>query len=342
MKILYLDKKTKTIKFAPQTLEDLWTIKNILNINDIISGRSYRRQRQDSSSDSVRKPVFVTLNIEKFDFSSELNSLRFTGLIIDSKPCEFAPLGEHHTLEIELDSFYTIKKNELFDYEINLLKKSSQISTNVVIIALDNDFANIFKLDNIQNKLLAKIESNRGGKRYATNYKETDYFDNIYNLIEKYDFQIIIAGPGKAKSRFREYFKNKNSKLNILEVNIQNISNSAINELFNKKEVSKFFKNSIIYKENNLINLFLENLGKNNQKAIYGLKEISKAIEFGAIEDILISERLWKKDIDNIQNLIRKSEQIKTKVHVVDNTHENISKTLNSFGGIIGILRFKI
>jgi stalled ribosome rescue protein Dom34 len=72
------------------------------------------------------------------------------------------------------------------------------------------------------------------------------------------------------------------------------------------------------------------------------LKEISKAIEFGAIEDILISERLWKKDIDNIQNLIRKSEQIKTKVHVVDNTHENISKTLNSFGGIIGILRFKI
>jgi protein pelota len=342
MKILFLDKKTKIIKFVPQTIEDLWTIKNICSSKDIISGRSYRRQRQDLSNDSVRKPVYVTIEIEKLDFSSELDSLRFTGIIIDSKPKEFAPLGEHHTLEIEFNNSYTIKKKEIFDYEINLLNNSSKISENIIVIVIDNEQANIFRLNNIENKILAKIESNRSGKRYSTNYKEIDFFLEIYNVIEELNNQIIIAGPGKIKSRFREFLKTKNTDLKILEINLHNVSDSSINELFSKKEVSKFFTNSIIYKENNLINLFLENLGKNNNKSVYGLNEIQKIIELGALENILISENLWKKDLDNIQELIRKSEKLKTNVHIVDSDHKNISKTLNSFGGIIGILRFKI
>jgi stalled ribosome rescue protein Dom34 len=164
----------------------------------------------------------------------------------------------------------------------------------------------------------------------------------IYDVIGKHESQIIVAGPGHTKSRLREYIKNKNSKLNILAVKIQNIDNSALNELFTKKEVYKFFENSILFKEENLLNLFLENLGKNNGKSIYGLVDIKKSILQGACESILVSEKLWKTNIDEIQNLIKNAEKIKANVHIVEEKSKKNIHAINSFGGIIANLRFKI
>ncbi len=341
MNILSLQKEGKLI-FIPQTIEDLWIIKSITDIGDTISGSSFRRVRgNEEDSESSRKPIFVSISIEKFDFSNELNSLRFTGKIIEGKPKELAPLGEHHTLEIQLNKSYTLTKPEFFSHQLDLLKNSSAFSSSILLIALDDEKANIFELTNIGTNEITNIDSGKHGKRYSCDFDFSDFVNQIFSVVSRYDCQMIIAGPGATKTNLSSFLKQKNPKLKILEINISNTAKSSISELFTKEEVSRFFENSIVYKEQKIMETFLENLGKGNNKVTYAFLEVSKALELGACESILISEELWKKDMDKVQALIRKADSLKTKIHIVDETHE-ISKSLKSFGGIISILRYPL
>ena len=339
MQIIKLTKEGELV-FVAQTIEDLWAIKTIANTEDVISGLSYRRQKgAEETNDSERKPVFVHICIEKYDFSESLKSLRFTGKIIDSKPLEFAPVGDYHTLEVLLNKTYTLKKPSFFKHQIELLENTSKTNSNVLVIVLDDECANIYKLSDIGVNDFARIFSGKTGKRYSSNYNSKEYFLEIEKIIPT-NLPIIVAGCGYTKKQFVEFIKPK-IKQEILEVNIQNTSRSSISELFKKPEVSKFFENSIIYKEQKIFDLFLENLGKDNKKAIYGLKEIIKAIEMGAIENILVSEKLWQENINEIQEIIKTAEKINAKVHIVDSKHE-ISRSLNSFSGVVANLRFAI
>ncbi|MFA5745258.1 MAG: mRNA surveillance protein pelota [archaeon] len=342
MNILSLQKDGKVV-FIPQTLEDLWIIKSITDIGDTISGQSFRRTRgNEADSESTRKPVFVSLAVEKFDFSVELNSLRFTGKIVDSKPQELAPIGEHHTLEIQLNKNYTIVKPQFYQHQLDLLhNNNSAFSVSVLLIALDDERASIFELTNIGTNDVATIDSGKHGKRYSGDFDFQEYFTQVFSVVSKFDCQIIIAGPGATKTKLSEYIKQRQKEKNILEINIQNTEKSSISELFTKAEVSRFFENSIVYKEQKVFEQFLENLGKDNKKVSYGLIEVSKSVDMGACETILISESLWKSDVDKIQELIKRADKQKVKVHIVDDTHE-VSKSLKSFSGIIAVLRYPL
>jgi len=343
MKLLHLNKKDKELVFISETIEDLWILKNIIEIGDLIKGTSYRRQRQDELNSSVRKPVFVVISIEKFDYSSELDSLRFTGKIIESKPQDLAPIGEHHTIEIKLNEKYVLIKNNLYEHQINLIKRTNNFKANILLIAIDDESSDIFKISNTSISSVAKINSPKSGKRYECDEQKKQYFENVFEVIAKFVAnQIIVAGPGFTKSDLISFLKLKNNKFKLNEVSIQNTSKSSINELFTKKEVAKIFENSLLIKEQEILNSFKENLGKNNGKAIYGIKEISYALSKGAIKEILISERFWRDNMDLIQKLVLSAEKLKTYVHIIDSSHNEIIKTLNSFGGLIANLRFKI
>ena len=328
--------------FILQTIEDLWVLKSIIELEDIIKGSSYRRQRQEGQTSSERKPIFVSINIDKFDYSGELNSLRFTGKIIESKPSDLAPVGEHHTLEIKLNEKYTLIKNNLYNHQIDLLKKTSSLSNKISLVVLDDEKAEVFQLTDIGVKSISSINSGKHGKRYNSTYDYTDYFEKVYSIISESKDQLIIAGPGHIKSKLHDFIKSKSNSHRIIEVNLQNVSKSSINELFTKKEVSKFFENSLIFKEQEMLDTFKEHLGKDNGKAIYGLKDIKDVLDQGIIQYILISENLWKSELDKIQELIINADKLQTKIHIVDSAHEEIIKTLQSFTGIIAVLRYKI
>ncbi|MDD4049525.1 MAG: mRNA surveillance protein pelota [Candidatus ainarchaeum sp.] len=341
MNIINIDYKTKEIVFIPQTIEDLWVIKTIVLEGDVISGSSYRRLKNEQTGESDRKPVFVKIDVEKKDYSSTLNSLRFTGRIIFSKPEDFAPLGEYHTIEVSLLNKFSIIKKELFDFQIDLLKKASSLKNKINVVILDDEISEIYMLSGISNENIANIKSGKHGKRYNQSFDFTNFFESIYSVISNNKEQLIIAGPGGTKNLFSRYLVEKYN-ISSLVVNLSSTSKSAINELLGKKEILKFFENSIIVKEKNMIDSFKENLGKDNSLAIYGYTEILNVLKTGACDFILISYSLWQKDIDKIQNLIKEAEKYKTKVHVVDERHDEVIKTLNSFGGIISVLRYKL
>jgi protein pelota len=341
MKILKIDNKTKEISFICQTIEDLWIIKTISEKGDLIKGSSYRRFKNEETKDSYRKPVFIEIEIEKQDYSSTLNSLRFTGKITFSKPEELAPLGEYHTIEIDFSNKFTLVKKHFFEYQLDLLKNSSVLENKINVVILDDESCEVYLLSGVENKNIASLKSGKHGKRYNQFFDFNNFFEEIASIVIKSKEQLIIAGPGGTKENFSKFLKERYNVSSIV-VNLSNTSKSAINELLSKKEILKFFENSIIYKERKLVERFKENVGKNNSLSVYGLKDVSEILNVGACDFILISYSLWFKEIDKIQEIIKLAEKVKTKVHVVDQTHDEINQTVNSFGGIISVLRYKI
>ena len=64
MKVIHLNYKEKEIVFILNTIEDLWVLKSISQIGDLISGTSYRRSKIEETGDSKRIPFFVSIKIE--------------------------------------------------------------------------------------------------------------------------------------------------------------------------------------------------------------------------------------------------------------------------------------
>lgn len=341
MNILNINRKLKEISFITHTIEDLWVIKNITDIGDVIKGSSYRRLKINETGSSERKPVFVEIKIEKKEFSSSLNSLRFTGKIIFSKPEELAPIGEYHTIEVDFKNKFTIVKTDIFDHQIELLKKSNSFENKIVVLIIDDEACDVYYLSGIEKELVASLKSGKHGKRYNTSFNFENYFQEIYSVIEKYKDKLIVAGPGITKDDFLKYIKDK-YKITGMPVALSNISKSSINELFLKKEVLNFFNESIVFKEQEMIEKFKENLGKDNGLFAYGFKDVKKVLETGACDFIIISYSLWLKDIDALQKLIKDAEKTKTKIHVLDENHKDVEMVVNSFGGIISVLRYKV
>lgn len=77
-------------------------------------------------------------------------------------------------------------------------------------------------------------------------------------------------------------------------------------------------------------------LATNSDKVAYGIADVKKALEFGAVDKLLLSE-----DFEGIDELEDMAEQMKTKVFIISTeTKEGVQ--LRDLGGAAAILRYSI
>ena len=190
---------------------------------------------------------------------------------------------------------------------------------------------------------------------------------------------IIIAGPGPVK----DDFVNGEFLLYNLRSKILGIVDTAYTGQYGLEEAVErakdILKESKIGKEKSIMNKFLTNLAKDTGLAIYGIKDVLKALENGMIDTLLISENfdyklvelecmscktvdrriiddamidkqrckkcngkmkvLSKNDI--IEKIVETAEKLGTDVEIIS-TETKEGKQLEQLGKIAGILRFKI
>ena len=87
------------------------------------------------------------------------------------------------------------------------------------------------------------------------------------------------------------------------------------------------------------INNLLSEIGKNSSKIAYGLKETKKAINLGAVSQLLILDT--KVASENMGDSMDMVENMKGEVMVISSEHDG-GKQLESLGGMAAILRYEI
>lgn len=352
----FRNKKESTI-VEIETLDDLWYLKNILEEGDEIIGIDYRRIKDETklrADKGERVKVKLRVELEKAELSESKNALRLLGRIKEASREEIT-IGSYHAFDISAGDKIEIAKKEGFKaWQIELLKdavKSSRAGKILFLAVEDSDaeFA-ILRAHGIDYVL--RIVKSLGSKHVDLKSYDRAYSEFISQVAEK-AFEIcsregikniVILGPGFAKEKvadeLKKIIKEKKPDISLLVKSAGSGGRTGITEILKKGVADKVIENSRVSYESKVIEELLREIARDSRKAVYGAKEVEKAINLGAVEKLLILDIFLRED-KRADELIKKARKIKAEVLIISSMHEAGEK-LKAIGKIAALLRYAI
>lgn len=190
---------------------------------------------------------------------------------------------------------------------------------------------------------------------------------------------IIVGGPGFTKDKLLDdgYLHQELQDEVVARESLNYSGAEALEELVSKAEDA--IQDSQVVKEKNLVNQFFENLKEENGKSEYGLEQVLKALNMGAVDTLLISENFdhyqakyecpnghedvvyerkpeieqekqcpecnESMELEEISDVVdvlgEKAEEMSSELEIISSDHEEGAR-LENMGGIAAILRYRI
>jgi peptide chain release factor subunit 1 len=149
---------------------------------------------------------------------------------------------------------------------------------------------------------------------------------------------IIVGGPVPTKDEFLDngYLMTQLAEKVIGRKDIGDTDESGLKELVEKSQ--DLLANQEIIREKKLIERFFTILGEKPELATYHYAEIKKALEYGAVEMLIVSKDLDKSILKELRHL---AQLIDSKIETVSVDTEE-GKQFNNLSGMGAILRFQI
>lgn len=341
-------------------LDDLWHLYNVVVPSDTVISRTTRRVRigdEDSrKQDSVRKPMTLEIKVEDVAFHSFSNRVRIKGTILEG-PSDLVSIGSHHTINIETGDTLTIIKDVWPKYLLDRLQKAeeSRQSAVALIVTIEDGDAEIFMAADFGIKEAVRVRmdiSRKRGDQKTYDATMRDFFTNVTIAIKAQLEQnsiglIIIAGPGFVKDHYKEHLLGAGIKNlpSVVAESTNSIGIPGAKELLFRGVISKVVESIKLEEETQLIESIIEHIAKGDGLAAYGPAEVGKAVQYGAVENLLITDkRLREGDSEQrrwADKIIRETENTRGKFHIVSTEHP-AGDQLQNLGGIAALLRFKI
>ena len=301
MKLLHSNLKQGEIKVLVQTLDDMWYLSNIIDPGDKVQGKTLRKIKTQSSEEkskaATKRPVFISIAVEKVEFSKYTNVLRVSGVIKQAP--EDVPLGEHHTFNVDENTIITIIKERWLKYQLDKLKEAcSEKKSSILIVVHDREEAYFALFKKYGYEILSHIEGEVQKKREENIKKENFYLTIINKMkeyVERYGIkQIILASPAFWKEDLMKEIKDLELKQKIITATCSSATKNGIEEVIKRPEVRVALRQERAAKEMIKVEELLTEIAKNNLAA-YGLKETENAANMGAVKELLITDSLIQK-----------------------------------------------
>ena len=348
MKIIHSDFRHGEVKILVENQDDLWCLSQVIENSDNIKGKTLRKIKVNEAAEAIKKLVFMFIIVENVEFSESMNSLRVSGKVLEGP--EDVPKGSYHTFNLEEGSIITLIKEKWYSYQIEKIKDATESKIpKILICVFDREEAFIALMKRNGYDLLIKLKGDVARKRVEVKTKGSFYAE-IIKILEEYDKRygaekIILASPAFWKEELFEELKNDVLKKKIVQATCSSVDETSINEVLKRDEVKDVLKQDRVSKEIKLVEVLFTNISKNDLAA-YGINEVEKCAQAGAIEILLVTDNLIKKTRqENIFNKLEKIMQMvdnsKGKIIIISSEHQG-GKKLDGLSGIGGILRYKL
>jgi len=347
MKVLFKDLKHKELKLVPENLDDIWHLYNIVENGDLVRAVTFRTDEQKDdkirSKKIEKKRIKIGLRVSEVKFHEFSDRLRIHGTIEEGPQ----DLGSFHTLNINADKMdkISIVKEEWKQYQLERIDDAVKHSKQAIItfLSIDEDTATIAILRQSGVQWITDINSNRSGKMFESKDTEKQYFGEVLSVIEKNKTEgskLVILGPGFAKEHFVKYGKEKNPSLfeKFVVHTTGNSGMNGINEAIKTGIVAQITKENRVAFETGLIEHFFEEIKKDGL-ATYGENEVKNALLNGAVDRLLITDVLIRKEIGD--KFLKIAKQNKSEFTIINTMHES-GKKFEGIGGIGALLRYKL
>ena len=334
------------IAVTVETLDDLWHLKYIIEKGDLVFALTKRKA--DTSSDKIRPEkvekikVRLGIRVEEMEFHKFANRLRIHG------PIEHGmDTGSYHTLNVEIGTNLSIIKEHWKNDQFQRIQDAEEASKRpkVVIVAVEEGDADIGFVHHYGIEIYSHIRQS-SGKRETSLRNEffKEIVDQLRNAVPE-DASIVIAGPGFTKDDFLKYFQEIEAGLasKALTEDTSMIGMSGFQEVLRRGAVDRIMQESRIARESALMEDLIREISMDG-KAAYGLADVKNALDYGAIDTLLIADetlREGREKGEDVDRLLMEVEQTQGKVVVFSTAFEPGEK-LHKLGGIAAILRFKV
>ncbi len=336
-----INRKDNEVKFTAETFEDLWNMYKLITPGCRVKSRTTRKYKPPGSNKEERISVYAIINAEKVELHKHSNRIRITGKIEYIRPEYIAPLGSYHTIDVGIGNEIIVEK-EWKNYEFDRINEAIKSSRRrlVSIVLVDYDTATFAALR--QYGIDFGLELHNRAKKKDKNVELGEFFKEIADEMKKIDGLILLGGPGFVKEMLRKYVQENLPEIakRIKVVNASNAERSGVYELVKSDEMQKIMEREHMHAVFRDVETFLKCVAKGDGLCAYGIEQLNKAVEYGAIDVLIIIDKLIREN----ERFERMLENVKAKggrISIVP-YESQIAEQINAFGGAIALLRFRI
>lgn len=326
------------IRILPESIDDLWHLQHLVSCGDLVFATTFRSV--EGAADKIRpekvekRPVRLGVRVEKVEFSQHGVRLRIAGLIEHG-----VDVGAYHTINVETGYEISVIRRWL-PMDLERLDRAVKASVYGVIhiLTLEEGEAELFRLRQYGPESVITIiaGSGKGGETET----RTGFFEAVVKSIAEISGPLVIAGPGFVKDDFVRYAKNKGSAPagRAVVAETRRIGRGAVQDVIGAGTLEKLIGDLQLSREVRLMDEVLLRIAQDGAVA-YGHKAVATAIEYGAVDEILLADSLLRDR--GIVPLIENAERMQAKV-VVLSTEFEPGERLAALGGIAALLRYKM
>jgi len=363
--------ETMEVALLPVEPEDMWHAHNLIAVGDIVKAHAVRKVVLESSTGSTQSEKVHTdlrIRVTSTFFDPAASSLRVTGVVMEEN--KYVSMGQHHTLDLELNRKFTIIKPEGWDsVAMTTLRNavSEDKSDALVAVVMQPGMANICLITDYQTILKQRVEGLVSSKRSDAKDKAggyTGFYDKVLSsLLRTVDLTmprpLLLASPGFCAQDFREYIKTegqrKSDKILMRIARDAVVVHSAtghvyaLNQVLKSSEVQATMRNAKFSLETSLMDQFFDRIRKDDGRAWYGPNPVEKAVREGAVGRgggiLLINNSLFRSlDIATRKRYVALVDRVTSdggEARVLSSDHES-GQRLDSLGGIAAVLTYPI
>jgi len=197
-----------------------------------------------------------------------------------------------------------------------------------------------------RTKLPGKFEAEKREKA-----KQLFFKDALKSLREAWaplHSPIVVIGPGFIKDDFVDYMKKEAKDVAASVVAIKGVNSaglSGIQESLRSGILSNVLEHMRVADEMKAMEEFLARIGKGKQDVTYGLVDVEKAANYGAVEKLLVADSTLRETTEEkrieLEKIMKNVEETGGDIMVLSTEHEAGTKLL-SLGGVAALLRFPL
>ncbi|KAH8723872.1 eRF1 domain 1-domain-containing protein [Phaeosphaeriaceae sp. PMI808] len=359
----------------PEEPEDMWHAYNLIQENDLIRAKAVRRVSKVSDSGSTssqRIALDLTIAVTSTDFDIGSGQLHVAGKVALEN--EHVKLGQHHTLDLELNRKFTLEKGDGWDsVALEQLKEACDAARRAELwaVVLGEGTANICMITEHQTILRQAIELGVPRKRKGNTEAHVKGMNRFFattlaTLLRQVDLSaaktlpLLLASPGFVAQAFLQYIKaeavrtaNKPLLALVPSIVVAHASSThvhALSDILSSQAITTKLADTKYARETMLMDKFMSLMRLDDGRAWYGPREVERAVARGGVGRgggvLMLNNSLFRaQNVQERRRWVRLVDQVRQveggEVRVFSSLHES-GRRLEGLGGVAAILTYPI
>jgi protein pelota len=355
-------------RLVVESSDDLWTLRRLLAIGDVVVSKSSRVSKREGDysrpDKGERIRVTIALQVEGITLDSSVDRLRVRGKIIEASDESVTKAGSH-SLIISPGQDLTIQKQDWTPSDTRILNSSTTSGRRFLLVTIDRREAGIGLLVGSHLTIVSTVESGAtgkgrggggggsdgGGRGGGGTTKEVDmqpYFRKVLGVVKatwREGDVVVVAGPGNTKLAMENLIK-KDPDLRKNETLVEGFDLSGsdgVSALVKSDGFRKVASDSVLVEVQEMVEEVIRRISRGERRIAYTLPRVAEAARSGAVETCLVSDDVFANNIDEgvLVRTLNEVEEKGGKVFLCDSTLET-GKQISALGGIVALLRYDL